>query len=83
MEKVLTGIHVVAVGRKYDAFVPADMEISQLTSIIANGVAELTDGKYESSGLEMLSLMEPESLLNPALTLNDYQVKDGMQLYLI
>ena len=83
MEKVLVGIHAAAVGQRYDAFVPTDVPISRLTELIANAVAELTDGKYESSGLELLSLQEPESLFDPMLTLNDYQIKDGMQLFLV
>ena len=83
MEKVLVGIHAPAANLKYDAFVPADLQILRLTSILAEGIAELTDGKYEPSGLEMLSRQDPESLLNPSLTLNDYQIRDGMQLYLI
>ena len=83
MEKILVGIHVAAVKQKYDAFVPTDIRISQLASMIADGVADLTDGKYESSGFEMLSLKEPECLFNPTLTLEDYQIKDGTQLYLI
>lgn len=83
MEKVLVGIHAAGAGVKYDAFVPTDMQISQLAAIIANGISELTDGKYESSGFEMLSQKEPERLFDPSLTLEDYQVRDGMQLYLI
>lgn len=83
MEKVLVGIHAVAADVQYDAFVPADLEISKLIEIIAKGVSELTDGKYMRSGRELLSIKEPECLLNPSLTLCDYRIKDGMQLYLI
>lgn len=83
MEKVLVGIHAAAVGLRYDAFVPTDVPISKLTALIAGGVAELTDGKYEPSGLELLSLQDPEYLFDPMLTLSDYQIKDGMQLFLI
>lgn len=83
MEKVLVGIHVSAMNLKYDTFVPLDMPIGQIIAIIASGVAELTNGKYESSGLEMISLKEPAKLLNPSLTLLDYQIKDGAQLYII
>lgn len=83
MEKVLLGIHAAAIGLHYDAFVPTDVPISKLTTLIVNGITELTDGKYEPSGLELLSLQEPEYLFDPMLTLSDYQVRDGMQLFLI
>ncbi len=83
MEKVLLGIRVPAVKAEYDAFVPLDVPVSELTEIIADGFRELTNGKYEVSGLEMLSLKEPALLLDPNQTLRDYGVRDGMQLYLI
>ena len=83
MEKVLVRICVPALQLEYDAFMPLDLMISRLTSIIAEGVGELTDGKYERSGQELLSLKEPEALLDPALTLNDYNVKDGAQFILL
>jgi hypothetical protein len=83
MEKVLVGIHVPSVKSNCDAFVPLDVPVSELTEIIADGFRELTNGKYEVSGLEMLSLKEPALLLDPKHTLREYGVKDGMQLYLI
>ena len=83
MEKVLLGVHAAAINAKYDAFVPGDMPISQLTTILADGISELTDGKYKSSGHEMLSLEESALPLDPDRTLDDYQVKNGMQIYLV
>lgn len=83
MEKVLVGIHVPAVKTCSDVFVPLDVPISVVTAILSDGFRELTNGKYEVSKLEMLSLTEPRLLLNPNLTLRDYCIEDGMQLYLI
>ena len=83
MDKVLVGVHIPAIYESYDAFVPLDTKIADLAAIIANGVTELTDSKYGVSSLEMLSLKEPELLLDPQLTLRDYNVRDGMQLYLL
>ena len=83
MDKVLVGIHVPSVNLNCDAFVPLDVPISELTIIISEGFVEITNGKYEVSTLEMLSLAEPKMLLNPNCTLRDYNIKDGMQLYLI
>ena len=83
MEKVLVGIHVPSVKTKYDAFVPLDVAISELTAIISDAFYELTNGKYEVSNFEMLSLEESKMLLDPKLTLRDYCIEDGMQLFLI
>ena len=83
MDKVLVGIHVPAARASSDAFLPLDVPISELTIIISDGFHELTNGKYEASKLEMLSLAEPSLLLDPKYTLSDYNIQDGMQLFLI
>lgn len=83
MNTVLVGIHFPVVRISYDAFVPKDVPIHDLISIIINGLVELSNGKYTPSGLEMMFLKDPQTLLNPACSLQDYHIKDGMQLYLL
>lgn len=83
MNKVLIEIHVPAIYEHFDIFAPVDIPIRELNVIIANGVAEITNGKYISSKSEQLCLKEPSGLLNPSLTLQDYGIKDGTKLYLI
>ena len=83
MNKVLIEVYIPAIGDHFDIFAPVDVPISQLTEIMANGIAELTNNNYVFSGWEQLCLKEPAGLLHPALTLQDYGIKDGMQLYLI
>lgn len=83
MDKILVCVHVPSVETTYDAFVPLDLPIAELTAIIADGFHDLTAGKYEVSKLEMLSLMEPRLLLDPKHSLRDYGVEDGMHLFMI
>ena len=83
MNKILVKIFVPAVKDSFDMFVPADIQIQDVTRVIASGVVEITNGKYLTSGFEQLCLKEPAGLLNPSLTLVDYGVCDGTQLYLI
>lgn len=83
MDKILVGVHFPSVYERYDAFVPLDAPISELAATLANGASELTDGKYSVSSLEMISLKDPELLLDPKRTLRDYNVRDGMQIYLL
>lgn len=83
MDKILIEIFVPAINEQFDIFVPLDVPIKDLNSLMANGVAELTNGKYIVSGSEQLCLKEPSGLLNPLLTLQDYGIKDSTQLYLI
>lgn len=83
MNTVLVGIHFPVVRMSYDAFVPRDVPIKDLICIMVNGIVELSNGKYTPSGLEMLFLREPQILMRPERALQDYDVKDGMQLYLL
>ena len=82
MNKALVEICIPATGDKLDILVPVDVPIRDLTGVIASGIVEITNGKYMTSKCEQLCLKEPEGLLNPALSLEDYGIKDGMQLYL-
>ena len=83
MDKILVKVIAPAVGESYDLFVPLDVEIGQLTAIIAKGVADLSSGKYVASGSELLSRLTPECLLNPAYTLRQYSVPDGAELMIL
>jgi len=83
MTKVLIEICVPATGDHFDIFAPVDVPIREINGIIANGIAELTNGKYVASEREQLCLKEPGALLNPGYTLQDYGIKNGTQLYLI
>ena len=83
MNKNLIELHIPAIDEHFDIFVPVDVSIKELIEIIASGVSEITDGKYIASKCEQLCLKEPIGILNPALTLQDYGIKNGMRLYLI
>lgn len=83
MHKVLIEIHIPASGDHFDTFTPVDVPIGVVAGVIAGGVAEITNGRYVTSGNERLCMKAPSGLLDPRLTLQDYGVKDGMQLYLV
>ena len=81
MNKVLVEIHVSATGDHFDAFVPVDVSIGDVTKVIVSGIVEITNGRYVASNCEQLCMQEPSGLLDPSLCLQDYGVKDGMHLY--
>jgi len=83
MNKALVELYVPAIGDHFDMFVPVDAPIGELTEVIADGIVELTNGKYVASKYEQLCLRVPAGLLNPELTLQDYGVRDGTRLYLV
>jgi hypothetical protein len=83
MDKILVCLFVPAVQQSFDLFVPPDLEIGKLTSVIAGGVEELCRGQYVSSHEEMLSQKDPDLLLNPFRTLASYGIKDGAELIML
>ncbi len=83
MEKLLVSLFVPAVDGHYDVFLPRDLKVKILTNILADGVADLCNGRYSRSNKEFLVMLEPSSLLNPESCLDDYGVKDGARLALI
>ena len=76
-------VHVPAIGEHFDIFVPVDVPVRDITRVIAGGVVEITNERYVASNCEQLCMKEPAGLLDPRLSLQDYGVKDGMQLYLV
>lgn len=83
MGKILIRLEIPSVKEQYDLFVPTDIDIKSLTNILANGIQELSNGRYGTSGKEMLMNRSPVSLLNPNKTLDDYCIKDGSVLIII
>lgn len=83
MEKILVNIYIPATGGSYDVFIPYDIPIIELIPIIANGISDLSGGKYLVSKHEQLCLKDTSCLLNPKHTLGEYGIQDGAHLYLI
>lgn len=82
MDKILICLQVPAISRSFDVFVPLDMNINELIKVLVKGVIEMSDNSYISSNEENLNLKN-NVLLNPALTLQSYSIKDGEEIFLI
>lgn len=83
MSKVLIELFIPAIADHVDVLVPVDIPIRDLTKVIIDGIVELTNGVYIPSHGENLCMKEPMGILNPMLSLFDYGVIDGAQLYLV
>lgn len=83
MDKILIRLSVPVLGNEFDLFVPVNLKIRLLTGILAEGVSELSNGRYILSGEEMLNQRTPNRLLDPEKTLAEYMVEDGADLVLL
>ena len=83
MEDLLVNVEVPSIQENYDIFVPSGLQIAKLSDVLANGVRELTNGRYQKSGREMLMLLDPDVLLDPTRTIEDYHIANGARLMLL
>lgn len=83
MEKLLVTLNVPALEERYDIFVPQDVPIGKVIEVMVNGVRDLSDERYQTSGHEMLSSSRLELPLRKDRTLNAYGIRDGESLILI
>lgn len=82
MKKILIGISVPSIQESFDLLVPVNMQIRELSGLIAKGLEQVTDGHFMRSGRELLCLKEPERLLSLTATLENYGITDGDKLIL-
>ena len=83
MEKLLINLYVPSLMQDYDLFVPQEVEIQKTLSLIADGVVELSGGRYQKSGKEVLIRDGTNKPLHPWKTLYDYDIMDGERLILV
>lgn len=83
MAKLLIQLFVPVVGESYDMFVPEEVTVKELTQILVNGVSVLNNGKYHSTGCELLSTINPERLLDPEREFSEYSIPNGSELMLL
>lgn len=82
MQKALVGLSVPAIQEQFDLLVPVNMDIAELMKLLVEGVKELCSGHYTPSEMGLLTMKEPDLLLQPGKTLEDYGAADGTQLVL-
>ena len=83
MEKLLIHLAVPAVGRDFDVLIPPDISVRRVIRTVVTGIAETTNGRYRSSGTELLTAEDGEAAFSPDRTLDEYGVRDGDKLVLI
>ena len=83
MEKLLIRLSVPAAQKCFDLFLPQDVPIRQVVRSAADGVRDMTNGRYAPSGREMLIPEGAEAPLAPEKHLEQYGIRDGDRLIMI
>lgn len=81
--KVLVNISIPAISQKYDVFIPNDLRIKNVLTMIAQTVENLSDHLYVASGRECLCSVEKGIMLRNSATLEKYGIQNGDHLILM
>lgn len=83
MDYVIVYLYVPAINASYDLKIPLSLLILDLVKLLGQGVENLSNGEYQSSGCEILSLKNKEQILYYDQTLQDYGIQNGDMLLMI
>lgn len=83
MKKVLISLLVPEQAQQFDLFVPTDIPVKTLITIMVEGIDSLNSRKTCLSGKEMLVLQKKNAVLHPNKTLSVYPISDGDKLILL
>ncbi len=81
--KLLLNISIPAIGENYDIFVPSNLRIRSVITLIADACETLSNHLYVSSGEERLCSVEKNIVLKSSSTLDQYGIQNGAHLMLI
>jgi len=83
MSKVLVEVVVPAADTKFDIYVPLDVRMSEVKSLITGIVSDLTEGKFVGDENSVLCDFETGIIFNINMIVFDLGIKNGSKLMLI
>jgi len=83
MKKYLVDIYVPAIGKHYDAYLPANKQIGEVTLLLIDIAESLSEGSYKGTkGTVLLNANNGEPL-NQNNTVYDSGIRNSSELILI
>jgi hypothetical protein len=83
MSKVLVEVVVPAADTKFDIYVPLDVRMGEVKSLITGIVSDLTEGKFIGDENSVLCDFETGIIFNINMIVFDLGIKNGSKLMLI
>jgi len=83
MSKVLIDLEIPSIGEHHDVFLPLDVKVSDIISLLSGSVNDLVVSEYVASGQEFLCYKEKNIIFDMDRNLESYGVKNGDHLTLI
>ncbi|MBE5938948.1 MAG: methyltransferase [Lachnospiraceae bacterium] len=83
MDKVLVEIQVPAINEVYDAFIPVDVQLGQVTELVGRLVEKLSDGNFRFSNTTVLCNAETGNIYDINIVVEELKIKNGSRFILI
>lgn len=83
MEKILVEIFVPAANRSFDVFIPQTSKMSEIVSLVAKALGDLSSGRYKPDTTAILCDAETGYIFNINLSVYELEIKNGSKLMLI
>ena len=83
MKKVLVEVFVPVIDARYDVFIPSTSQVSEILELLKKAVAELSGGRFASSGETALCYRESGAIINVNMTVCELGIHNGSKLMLI
>ena len=82
MEKVLVEVIAPAANLTYDMLIPRNIQIGEISQLIAPIFSQLSSGTYVSSGKNIVCDKISGEIFEPSVFVKDTKIKNGAKLLL-
>lgn len=81
--KALVEIFVPAAAQKFDVYIPLDCKMSQVVTMVAGALSDLSDGSYKATREAVLCDADTGLIYNVNIEVAELGIKTGSRLMLI
>lgn len=83
MNKIIVEIYVPIIGKAYDAFIPKNKKLYEVSSLLAKSISDLTGGLFAIGDDNILCEKDTGKVLDINLSVEELNLKNGSKLMLI
>lgn len=82
MEKILIEVTAPAANLTYDMLIPYNIQIGEMSQLIASVFSQLSNGTYVSTGKNIVCDRATGTTFEPSVFVKDTEIKNGAKLLL-
>ena len=83
MKKVLVEVYVPVIDARYDVFLPATSQMSEILELLKKAIADQSGGRFVPTGETAICYRESGAIINVNMTVYELGIHNGSKLMLI